>query len=1134
MADQKSLPQIKKEVDELTQRMKSPQPASIEEREKERQETTAQALSLSAQMQSMLSRAEYSHTAGSFGAGQAGLMATAQKLAQVESSASQWSGGGSGGGSPLAQMMRGYQQRSEARRQGGIGGMDPGSGGGSGRYSGGDRSGVPGVPGSSRGGGGDFGGGGAYSGESYGSLKQQREAFRKELDANPALRQKIMTIAANENNDPRAQQAIMETMMNRAAMRGKSLASEATWVTEHPGYYDDRKGRHRGIAAYNNEQTRAGLNSRLESALGGSNVSKWGTGNASGSFVEGRINKGMYSRTVQYGGESFVTEGGNQYTKWRQGVGKDKPTGGGQQQGGREYTGPGQARPETPTQPTGGRFTPKNEGKEWGQERFQDRTGGGNKTLMAAQREASKYLPDGFSIEALSGDRPGTGPGSKGFHGIGQAVDFQIYEKGTDGQTRKVDWYQSPQGYKVYEQNAYDVHKALHDMDPELAKRHSWGGYFGGEIAQGHTYYAGGRGISGGKYGAMDLMHHSLGPGRGRYREGGTEGTFETGASAGAQRRWGIETAGGMGEDISKYHAFKGRAGTEGTTAAPEHRQQWPGEKEYKGPQKSLDAEPAQEHQQEAPQHGQRESTEKTFGGPQTSTLKTQMTDARGRQSSGSAFSIGGDYYMTAAHTLSRDASIDLIMGRTKSDAELVHKNRSLDYAILKSSGEGTSRLQQAGMTDIGLSRDAVKEGTRLTAQGYSGPTGRYTTASGKFAGAEDFRMTYDNQESEIRNAMRIETEESMGYLRQKMPGTSGGPVTDEEGKAVGLVSGHGAPEMGGEQRGGPSMFSPRMEQIIKDLPASVRESIPQLREKLHAEMKEKMEKEAPQTAAPQEGGRRTWPGERPGATAEAAKNLPLTPAPERAKEAISSPEAPRGQPSAKAADGTPSPQAQRAKEQARGSRMHIPGKSLSNVNPELRSRIEAMYKAAPASAKAGFYVISGRRDTALQAKLYARYKAGKGGIAAAPGHSKHEIGMAADIRDPSGWFHKHAGEYGLGFPMGKRDWPHMQMMGSPQRHIEPTSYQDDKKTHEVKKSALKEQGRTQHQEAQKKPERPQQQQRTHQPNFHHPHQERQGKGWANHHAQPSVAGHSRVHETYHRRGEGHNSHMARGDPNQG
>jgi len=171
-------------------------------------------------------------------------------------------------------------------------------------------------------------GSGGVGGEYYGSLKEQRERFRKELDANPELRRKVVAIAANENNDPRAQQGVIETMMNRAAMRGHSLASEAKWVTEH-GYYDDRHGGHgRGDRAAANPRTRTGLDSRLEAALGGSNVSKWGTGNASGEFVEGRIRRGMYSRTAKYGGESFVTEGGALYKKWRQSVGQDRPIAG--------------------------------------------------------------------------------------------------------------------------------------------------------------------------------------------------------------------------------------------------------------------------------------------------------------------------------------------------------------------------------------------------------------------------------------------------------------------------------------------------------------------------------------------------------------------------------------------------------------------------------------------------------------------------------------------------------------------------------------------------------------------------------------------------------------------------------------
>jgi hypothetical protein len=100
----------------------------------------------------------------------------------------------------------------------------------------------------------------------------------------------------------------------------------------------------------------------------------------------------------------------------------------------------------------------------------------------------------------------------------------------------------------------------------------------------------------------------------------------------------------------------------------------------------------------------------------------------------------------------------------------------------------------------------------------------------------------------------------------------------------------------------------------------------------------------------------------------------------------------------------------------------------LEGLDPEFRQRMQSLWDAAPDSAKHGAGVISGRRSTEEQARLYQRYRSGRGGIAAPPGRSRHESGLAADWRDPSGWFHEHAHEYGLQFPLGRRDWPHMQM----------------------------------------------------------------------------------------------------------
>lgn len=72
--------------------------------------------------------------------------------------------------------------------------------------------------------------------------------------------------------------------------------------------------------------------------------------------------------------------------------------------------------------------------------------------------------------------------------------------------------------------------------------------------------------------------------------------------------------------------------------------------------------------------------------------------------------------------------------------------------------------------------------------------------------------------------------------------------------------------------------------------------------------------------------------------------------------------------------------------------------------------------------------VTSGRRSTLRQAALYSLYLAGRGNLAAKPGTSKHEKGLAADLATPRrGSVGGVAGRYGLAFTVPSEDW-----------HIEP------------------------------------------------------------------------------------------------
>lgn len=76
------------------------------------------------------------------------------------------------------------------------------------------------------------------------------------------------------------------------------------------------------------------------------------------------------------------------------------------------------------------------------------------------------------------------------------------------------------------------------------------------------------------------------------------------------------------------------------------------------------------------------------------------------------------------------------------------------------------------------------------------------------------------------------------------------------------------------------------------------------------------------------------------------------------------------------------------------------------------------------------FSILSGFRSSAQQAELYRRYLNGTGNLAAPPGRSNHEKGLAIDVSPGTGWAPKYinsARNFGLHFPVRGEDW-----------HVEP------------------------------------------------------------------------------------------------
>lgn len=179
------------------------------------------------------------------------------------------------------------------------------------------------------------------TGERSGALADQRAGFARELAANPALRDKILRIAANEQSDnPNGTQAVLETMMNRAIVRGTSLEAQARWFRgERGGYYQMGN---MGRGALENQRHREILERGLANALGGSNVSNYATDNSSGGLARRERQSGAFRYRKDFTGETFFAPGtaekglAQRYDQWldrtkaAEGVsGRPAPAGGG-------------------------------------------------------------------------------------------------------------------------------------------------------------------------------------------------------------------------------------------------------------------------------------------------------------------------------------------------------------------------------------------------------------------------------------------------------------------------------------------------------------------------------------------------------------------------------------------------------------------------------------------------------------------------------------------------------------------------------------------------------------------------------------------------------------------------------------
>lgn len=130
-------------------------------------------------------------------------------------------------------------------------------------------------------------------------IGDMRAAFYPELN-DPSVRNGLFALTNAEvgGQGPLAQQAFMESVLNRASARGKSLGD----TIYDPNYYPATTFNRMGGRM---PQQASGLyGSLLNDVMGGSNVAGYGTGNASGTvgFAGG-------PQTAAYGGERYGVEG---------------------------------------------------------------------------------------------------------------------------------------------------------------------------------------------------------------------------------------------------------------------------------------------------------------------------------------------------------------------------------------------------------------------------------------------------------------------------------------------------------------------------------------------------------------------------------------------------------------------------------------------------------------------------------------------------------------------------------------------------------------------------------------------------------------------------------------------------------
>lgn len=133
-----------------------------------------------------------------------------------------------------------------------------------------------------------------------------RERFSQELATNPELREKVKRLSLGENQDPTANLAVIESMMNRAVTRGTTLEKQAR---RHRQSGKDEGGYYAGYAQSYSPEKGEMAERNIDKALRGSNVTNYATDNASSWLAEKNKRTGRFTPHRDFNRESFFSPG---------------------------------------------------------------------------------------------------------------------------------------------------------------------------------------------------------------------------------------------------------------------------------------------------------------------------------------------------------------------------------------------------------------------------------------------------------------------------------------------------------------------------------------------------------------------------------------------------------------------------------------------------------------------------------------------------------------------------------------------------------------------------------------------------------------------------------------------------------